>query len=125
MNLKTSETHKECPKCKIIKDRATGFYQTKGKSIKVSGYCKSCILESNADRRRDVKQQAIDYLGGECSNCGYNKCNAALEFHHLDPNEKDISYLNNRMSFTKLKLELDKCVLLCANCHREHHSSNS
>jgi len=125
MNLKTSETHKECPKCKVTKDRKIGFYQTKGKSIKVSGYCKSCILESNADRRREVKQQAINYLGGECSNCGYNKCNAALEFHHLDPNEKDINYLNNRMSFTKLKSELDKCVLLCANCHREHHSSDS
>jgi len=111
---------KLCPKCNTSKSR-DNFY----KSTKSSSYCKPCILDSNAERRRVIKQQAIDYLGGKCSNCGYNKCNAALEFHHTDPTKKDKDYSNYKTSFDKLKSELDKCVLLCANCHREHHSSDS
>lgn len=122
MNINTNTTHKECPRCKKTKDRKLDFYHKKNEKVKVSSYCKSCILETNAERRRAVKQQSIDYLGGCCSKCGYNKCNSALEFHHLDPNEKDIDYLNQRMSFEKLKPELDKCILVCANCHREIHS---
>jgi len=47
-------------------------------------------------------------------------CNKTLEFHHLDPNEKDYSYLKTSFTDT-LNSELDKCVLLCANCHREEH----
>ena len=110
---------KLCPKCKTSKPK-NDFY----KSTKSSSYCKSCILESNAERRRIVKQQAIDYLGGKCSNCGYNKCNSALEFHHIDSTQKDKDYSNYKTSFDKLKSELDKCILLCSNCHREHHENN-
>ncbi len=122
MNINTSITHKECPRCKEIKNRKLDFYYRKGENVKVSSYCKSCILDVNAERRRVVKQQAIDYLGGKCSNCGYNKCNSALEFHHTNPTQKDKDYSNYKTSFDKLKPELDKCVLLCSNCHREHHS---
>ena len=56
---------------------------------------------------------------------GYNKSIAALEFHHINPIEKDKDYFNMRGGLSpNLKTELDKCVLLCANCHREiHHLS--
>jgi hypothetical protein len=124
-NLKTNVSNnkidntKTCPRCTLTKAR-TEFYI----STKSSSYCKQCILESNTERRIIVKQQCVDYLGGCCTECGYNKSLAALDFHHLNPLEKDMKYLNHRMSFEKLKVELDKCVLLCANCHREkHHSS--
>lgn len=50
-----------------------------------------------------------------------NECLSALEFHHLDPSEKDPDYYSLKIDFDKLKPELDKCVLLCANCHREKH----
>ena len=57
--------------------------------------------------------------------CGYNKCTSALEFHHLDPSikeyNKDSRGLNRRRSFENSKIELDKCILVCANCHREIH----
>lgn len=112
---------KLCPKCNISKKR-TEFYKYK----KSSSYCKSCIVVSNKDRQRNTKQLAVDYKGGKCTNCGYNKCNAALEFHHIDPSTKDKDYFNSRGGLTdNLKLELDKCILLCANCHREYHLSNS
>jgi ribosomal protein L30E len=77
-------------------------------------------------RRRKVKQMAIDYMGGCCQveGCGYNRCSTALEFHHKNPNEKDfgIGYKGYTRSWDKIKEELDKCVLVCSNCHREIHA---
>ena len=63
------------------------------------------------------------YMGGKCQKCGYSKCYDALEFHHLDPKKKDfqLSALKN-YSLNALKKELDKCIMLCANCHREEHA---
>lgn len=85
--------------------------------------CAKCTTEAVQRRRLKVKQLSIDYKGGKCCMCGYNKCNSALEFHHLDPNEKDfgISAKGVTRSFEKIKVELDKCILVCANCHRELH----
>jgi len=72
--------------------------------------------------RIDKKNKAIEYKGGKCIRCGYNKCSTALEFHHLEPNKKDYSISRNiNHSFDKIKKELDKCILVCANCHREIH----
>lgn len=71
------------------------------------------------------KLEAIESLGGSCSKCGYNKNISALDFHHLNPKEKDFSLDIRKFSnFSNGKLlkELDKCVLLCANCHREEHN---
>jgi hypothetical protein len=70
---------------------------------------------------------SVEYKGGKCSSCGYNKCIAALEFHHLDPSKKDfsISSSGNTRSWNKVKEELDKCVLLCSNCHREVHTNEN
>ena len=64
----------------------------------------------------------IAYKGGKCERCGYNKTPRALEFHHLNPEEKDfgISEILTR-SIQSLKDEVDKCILLCSNCHAEIH----
>ena len=61
----------------------------------------------------------MEYKGGKCIVCGYNRCITALEFHHLDPSEKDFAIGGKTIAWDKLKVELDKCVLVCANCHRE------
>jgi predicted transcriptional regulator len=72
--------------------------------------------------RRRNKERAVEYKGGECVKCGYKKCIIALEFHHLDPEKKDFTPSSNmNMSWDKIKEELDKCILLCSNCHRELH----
>jgi 5-methylcytosine-specific restriction endonuclease McrA len=80
------------------------------------------------NRRKALKQKSIDYLGGKCKICGYNKCHRALTFHHRNPQTKMFSITN---AFTStggasskwiiLKAELDKCDLLCQNCHSELH----
>lgn len=71
------------------------------------------------------KLSAVNSLGGGCNKCGYNKNMAALEFHHRDERDKSFSldlraFSNN--SLVKLQSEVNKCDLLCANCHREHHN---
>lgn len=80
-------------------------------------------VEAVQTRRKKIKELAIEYKGGSCQKCGYNKCNSALEFHHLDPSEKDfsISSSGNTRGWELVKKELDKCILVCANCHREIH----
>lgn len=85
--------------------------------------CKKCCNEKISEYRRNLKLKAVEYKGGKCQHCGYSKSVSALEFHHIDPNEKDfgISTKGSTRSFEKIKLELDKCIMLCANCHREEH----
>lgn len=77
-----------------------------------------------AEARRKIKAKAVAYKGGKCENCGYCKNIAALDFHHRDPSEKDFQVsAGSYLSWERLVPELDKCSLLCANCHREEHDS--
>jgi hypothetical protein len=72
--------------------------------------------------RNRQKQKAVEYLGGRCVKCGYNKSLAALDFHHIDPLTKEwkpTRLMSYRWEI--VKQELDKCELICANCHRELH----
>jgi endogenous inhibitor of DNA gyrase (YacG/DUF329 family) len=71
--------------------------------------------------RWKLKFKAVKYKGGKCIKCGYNSCIAALEFHHTDPSSKEFSISSqpHTRSWEKLKTEIDKCELLCSNCHRE------
>jgi hypothetical protein len=80
--------------------------------------CNSCSVIKS---QRNKKQKAIAFYGGCCKKCGYNKCVDALEFHHRENKEESPSYIIGRWSWEKVKLELDKCDLLCSNCHKEEH----
>src|SRR5688572_9554797 len=75
-------------------------------------------------RRHQVRMKAVSYKGGRCQLCGYCRCIEALELHHLDPEHKDFSISGKgyTRSWKRVKEELDKCCLLCANCHREVHA---
>lgn len=85
--------------------------------------CKECAKDAVIDKRRRNKIKLVEYKGGKCEICGYDKCIDALEFHHLDPEEKEYGLSNgNTASFEKMKSEADKCILVCANCHREIHA---
>lgn len=70
------------------------------------------------------KMNLIEEKGGKCESCGYNHNLGALQFHHIDPNEKkmklDMRTLSNN-KLEKIKAESKKCILLCGNCHVEHH----
>lgn len=81
------------------------------------------LIKAVAKRRKKIKELAIAYKGGKCCICEYSKCKSALDFHHLDNSEKKfgLSVKGLTRSWIKTKEELDKCVLVCANCHREIH----
>jgi len=78
-------------------------------------------------RRKKIRQQALEYKGNKCEICGYDKCDDALEFHHIRANGKDFSISDRgyTRSWAKVKEELDKCILVCANCHRELHAQSA
>ena len=83
--------------------------------------CKACWNRKTAQSGKDKIAEYMESRGGaKCMSCGYDKCSAALEFHHRDPKEKDPKW-SRGWSLPKLKAELDKCDILCANCHREAH----
>ena len=95
-------------------------------------YCFECVpkgLDAATTIRRKkrlIKEQLIKYKGGKCQKCGYCKCQGALQFHHRDPSQKEFSLsqinLNDtNFSLEKIYQEVDKCDLLCANCHAEQH----
>lgn len=85
--------------------------------------CPKCNTEAVTKRRKLLKVMAIEYKGGKCIRCGYSKCHASLAFHHLDPAHKDfaIGHKGYTRSWESVKRELDKCVLVCNNCHGEIH----
>ena len=75
-------------------------------------------------RRKKVRQMAVEYKGGKCEICGYDRCMDALEFHHKDHSAKKfgISAKGYTRSWKTVKDELNKCIMICANCHRELHA---
>ena len=107
---------------------AWAVYQKERKNNKSKRYKSTYKGKVNAFRvaecRRNNKLKLIEYKGGKCSICGYNKkIPGAYEFHHSDPNAKDFGISGH--GYTKgielLKKEVDKCILVCGNCHAEIH----
>ena len=111
---------KICPHCKKEKS-LDEFYKRRGNQPSV--YCKQCTGIQVITRQQNFKKQCLDYKGSKCLSCGYNNYQGALEFHHLDPNEKEfqLSSVRHNSFNEKIKKELDKCILLCSNCHKEIH----
>ena len=88
----------------------------------------NCKLKFFMDKRRkNIKKMSLEYKGGVCENCGYNKCETALVFHHRESDGKDFGVASKgyTRSWDKVRKELDKCVLLCSNCHAEVHALGS
>lgn len=72
--------------------------------------------------RKRLKNRMVEAFGSKCGICSYNTCVHALEFHHLDPTEKEFGFGTKwSRSWETLKKELQKCVMLCSNCHKEYH----
>ena len=74
--------------------------------------------------RQNTKKRMVDALGGKCCICGYNKCYESLDFHHLDPIEKEMglgAVRANPVAWEKIVEELRKCICVCSNCHGEIH----
>ncbi|HEX5186504.1 MAG TPA: hypothetical protein VFV86_06400 [Nitrososphaeraceae archaeon] len=134
---------KICKKCNQLKElKEFNKAENIGKKDGLSSWCKFCVreksklfYEKNKEKQKlkfqkqNKEKSLILYSLKEdkkCEKCGYNKCMEVLDFHHLDPNQKEfnISNFGRMKGFTKLDQvieEIKKCVVLCSNCHREFH----
>jgi hypothetical protein len=105
----------DCALCGCV-DQNNFYESSKG------SWCKDCHNKICINRQRERKREFVDYKGGKCESCGYDRCLGSLQFHHRDPNCKDPNWkLLKSRSLANAKEELDKCDLLCSNCHGEHH----
>lgn len=120
--LRGSSDMREIRKCKIHGDIEFRYSKSENR-----WRCVKCSSESVAKRRKELMRKAREYLGGKCSICGYDKCYAALEFHHIcgDDKEFGVSSRGTTRSWDKIKNEISKCALVCSNCHRELHNPSS
>lgn len=102
--------------CEVC-NRAYIYKRANGSTTKICGSC------HKINRRRQKKLRAIELKGGKCEVCGYNKCPRALVFHHKDPSQKEFEICSDfDRRWDAIVNELQKCVMLCANCHAEEHN---
>lgn len=114
---------KTCTKCNKQKN-LNEFYQ-KNHRGRFSSSCRECFNQYCVERWQKRKIEAIIYKGSQCVDCGISYPNISyviFDFHHLEPSKKDFEWTKLRLkSWNKILPELDKCVLICSNCHRLRH----
>jgi hypothetical protein len=83
--------------------------------------CKKCRTEAVTRNRKSRKLRLIQHFGGKCKICGYNRCQQALQFHHLNPDEKEFGISERGLcrSWERMLAEAEKCILVCCRCHTE------
>lgn len=112
---------RQCYQCKKVKELTKEFFVISGKNNYV-GSCKECANLRCATEQKRFKEKCLEYKGGKCVKCGYNQCIASIDFHHVDPEEKDFHVcVQRKKPWPYVKAELDKCIALCKNCHAELH----
>ena len=110
-----------CFKCKESLEE-NNFYTRPDRINKYQSYCKSCFNTFVKERWIKRKEKAILYKGNCCYDCKQQFPREVYEFHHVNPLEKDFDWKKLRLkSWDKVEKELEKTVLLCANCHRIRH----
>ena len=111
---------KKCTKCGEIK--TIDSYYTKKTEKRYNSWCKKCVYEKQKNRWKDRKRKAISLKGGKCCRCGYDKCLASLDFHHINSENKKYEWSQLRqLPWNEIIKELKKCILVCKNCHGEIH----
>jgi hypothetical protein len=102
--------------CKCGETDPKKFYGKKTKA------CAKCHNEYTKTKGRENKLKIIQYLGGSCRDCGFNRSLVALDIHHLDPKIKDSGFRHHRYwSWVRIEKEIKNCILLCRNCHAMRH----
>jgi hypothetical protein len=85
--------------------------------------CAKCHSRNTLLKGQENRAYMLEKLGGKCFNCGFDRWKSSLDIHHLDPSEKDVSFSTARYWVKeRIDKELEKCVILCRNCHAAHHN---
>lgn len=113
---------KNCKECdKLFQPRATVRVFCSNRCRRANKKITPEGVHPVVDYRVRIKRKAIEYKGGCCVVCGYKKSSRSLQFHHRDPTQKDFGIGGKSLSWEKIKNELEKCELVCGNCHGEIH----
>jgi hypothetical protein len=104
-------------KSPLICDCGKAFSHASGQDQRIK--CPACVKKTKS---KEVKQRAVEYLGGQCVDCKFQGHWVAFDFDHNDPAAKSFKISGSYMFLWRhLKKELDKCVLRCCRCHRIRH----
>lgn len=104
----------------LVSSNKITMYKDQGRYRNQPGR-KEYIIKKVSEHRLRNKKRLVELKGGKCQRCLYDKCLAALEFHHRDPSTKrfNLTLTNMTQKWSRVLEEAEKCDLLCANCHRE------
>lgn len=118
-NSTSDKLYSSCKECvsKKYRDNKVEVSKRQSKRYREKNLCKQ-----NRDRLRARKLEYIKYKGGVCTECGKMPHPAAMDFHHVNPAEKKFNLAPTNKLLIDVVEELDKCILLCSNCHRILHS---
>lgn len=109
----------KCCKCGMLPIEAFGV---KNGRTKLQNICRKCLYKAQGERWVNIKKKAIDLKGGKCTDCGIVDIHVIYDFHHKDPSTKEFDWTRLRIrSWDSIVSELEKCDLLCSNCHRKRH----
>lgn len=126
--IKSEETKKKLSNSFYTSEKVKESLKNRKKK-QYTSYCKSCNNTYCGERARKIKIKMIDYMGNECKECHIHVNNshpAIFDFHHLDPTKKDFGLSDKSYKkWEDVKIELDKCILLCSNCHRILHAKQN
>ena len=118
----------ECKRLRKIEDFPFTYHKLKdgSRSNRRQPYCKPCLYkrqgEWSAKKFSGLKKKVVELYGNKCAHCEKQYPLPAYDFHHVDPTKREYGWFQMaRLPWSKALLELEKCILLCANCHRVHH----
>jgi hypothetical protein len=122
--LKTHSGPKGSPKdyqkrrsCKCGETDPDKFYGNKASA------CRKCHNRYTIKIGMEKRSRSLTYKGGKCIICGFHKYSSSLAFHHVDSSKKDVAFRHMRgWSWERIRQELDKCEILCKNCHSALHA---
>ena len=112
-----------CVKCYRLQHPVT---VTKEQRYKYNKTYRKKNYKALTAKRHNIKKELVAYKGGKCQICGLiDECMQIYDFHHTDPGTKDMwisRAISEGINSKKIKKEVDKCILVCSNCHRRVHS---
>lgn len=112
---------RKCSSCGIEKNESEFYKKTASRR---QSMCKPCFNTYCMNRWTQRKKDAVKAKGGKCFDCEKVFPYYVYDFHHLNPEAKEFDWNKMKLvSKAKLEIELEKCVLLCSNCHRTRHFS--
>lgn len=113
----------KCSNCGLKPNEEFGM---KDGGKRLQSLCKRCLYKAQTERWVNIKKKAIEYKGGKCFDCSLVDSHVVYDFHHKDPTTKEFEWHKLKIKkWSSIVNELDKCDLLCSNCHRKRHSTGT